>query len=87
MEANDDENDWVEAAMAFYEHCRFSKEAGVLICIGGQPGIDTGGARRQFFFVVLSSLDVTEKKRVIYQWRVDALKDKELREKYQEALN
>ena len=26
------------------------------------------------------------KKRVIYQWRVDALKDKELREKYQEAL-
>ena len=25
------------------------------------------------------------KKRVIYQWRVDALKDKELREKYQEA--
>ena len=26
------------------------------------------------------------KKRVIYQWRVDALKDKKLREKYQEAL-
>ena len=26
------------------------------------------------------------KKRVIYQWRVDALRDKELREKYQEAL-
>ena len=26
------------------------------------------------------------KKRVIYQWRVDALRDKELQEKYQEAL-
>ena len=29
---------------------------------------------------------MTKKNRVIYQWRVDALKDKELREKYQEAL-
>ena len=28
----------------------------------------------------------SKRKSVIYQWRVDRLKDKELREKYQEAL-
>ena len=51
LEEEDDEQDWVDAALAFYKQAKFNKQAYVRISIRGQPGIDTGGIRRQFFNV------------------------------------
>ena len=56
LDADDDDLDWVEAALAFYKQSKFIKEAQVRVSIRGQPGIDTGGVRRQFFSVVFSKL-------------------------------
>lgn len=56
LEEEDDEQDWVDAALAFYKQAKFNKQAYVCISIRGQPGIDTGGIRRQFFSVVFSML-------------------------------
>ena len=56
LDKEDDEQDWVDAALAFYKQAKFSKQAYVRISIRGQPGIDTGGVRRQFFSVVFSML-------------------------------
>ena len=56
LDADDDEDDWVEAAVCFYKHSKFDKCAPVRISIRGQPAIDTGGVRRQFFSVVFSKL-------------------------------
>lgn len=56
LELNDDEDDWVDAALSFYKHGRFVKDAGVRILIRGQPAVDTGGVRKQFFSVVFQRL-------------------------------
>ena len=56
LDVDDDDLDWVEAALAFYKQSKFIKEAQVRISIRGQPGIDTGGVRRQFFSVVFSNI-------------------------------
>ena len=50
LDIDDSDQDWVEAALAFYKQNKFNKQARVRITIRGQPGIDTGGVRRQFFF-------------------------------------
>ena len=56
MHADDDDDDWMEAAFTFYKNKRFDKTAGVRISIRGQPAVDTGGIRRQFFSVVFRKL-------------------------------
>jgi len=48
--------DWAEATLAFYKQGRFDKAAGMRVCIHGQPTIDAGGVRRQFFAVVFAEL-------------------------------
>ena len=42
--------------MAFYKSHKFNREAEVRVYIRGQPGVDTGGIRRQFFSVVFKCL-------------------------------
>ena len=44
------------AALALYKQSRFNAHAGLQVSIRGQPGIDTGGVRRQFFSGVLTKL-------------------------------
>ena len=56
VDADDDEDEWTEAAIAFYKQKKFNKSAGVRISIRGQPAVDVGGVRRQFFFSVLCNL-------------------------------
>ena len=56
LDVDDNDLDWVEAALAFYKQAKFNKQAYVRVSIRGQPGIDTGGVRRQFFSVVFTKL-------------------------------
>ena len=56
LDSSDDDNDWMEAALAFYKCKTFDKKASVRIAIHGQPAVDTGGIRRQFFCVVFQKL-------------------------------
>ena len=56
LEADDDEEDWVAAALAFYKQSKFDTHAALRVSIRGQPAIDAGGVRRQFFSVVFSLL-------------------------------
>ena len=53
---DDDDDDWMEAAFMFYKNRGFDKKAGIRISIRGQPAVDTGGIRRQFFSVVFRKL-------------------------------
>lgn len=41
--------DWTESALTFYKSSRFNKSAEVMLSIKGDPGIDAGGIRRDFF--------------------------------------
>ena len=61
LEADDNDDDWVSAAFAHYKSHQFDPKAEVRICIRGQPAIDTGGVRRQFFEVVFKTLAHSEK--------------------------
>ena len=56
LDVDDDADDWTEAAVAFYKNSKFNRSAGVRISIRGQPAVDVGGVRRQFFFTVLTNL-------------------------------
>ena len=60
LQRSDGVEDWAEAALAFYKQGRFDKAAGIHVCIHGQPAIDAGGVRRQFFAVVFAELAQTE---------------------------
>ena len=50
----DDVDDWFNIAIAFYKRS-FCSNTSVSTSISGQPGIDTGGIRRQFFSTVFHS--------------------------------
>ena len=56
VDVDDDADDWTEAAVAFYKNSKFNRHAGVRVSIRGQPAVDVGGVRRQFFFTVLQNL-------------------------------
>ena len=56
IEVDADEEEMVGAALAYYKQERFNKEAAVRINMRRQPGIDTGGIRRQFFPLFLEIL-------------------------------
>ena len=56
LESDNLDEDWLAAALAFYKHNKFDKHASLRITIHGQPGIDTGDVRRQFFSVVFAQL-------------------------------
>ena len=56
LDADDDESEWVEATLAFYKAKKYESDAEIRVVIRGQPGIDTGGLRRQVFSVVLRAL-------------------------------
>ena len=51
-----DDEEIVGAALACYKHDRFNKAAYVKVSMRHQPGIDTGGVRRQFFAIVFSDI-------------------------------
>ena len=51
-----DDDDWTEAAVAFYKNSKFNRHAGVRVNIRGQPVVDVGGVHRQFFFTLLQNL-------------------------------
>ena len=56
VDADADDEEMVGAALSYYKHDRFNKAAYVRISMKHQPGIDTGGIRRQFFSVVFSDI-------------------------------
>ena len=56
VDVDADDEEMVGAALAYYKHGHFNKEAPVRISMRRQPGIDTGGLRRQFFSVVLGDI-------------------------------
>ena len=56
VDAEADDEEMVGAALAYYKHDRFNKAAYVRISMKRQPGIDTGGIRRQFFAIVFSEI-------------------------------
>ncbi len=60
VNADDEEDEWVEAALAFYKASKFEKDAQLRVLVRGQPGIDTGGVRRQFLSVVLQQLALSD---------------------------
>ena len=56
LSVDDDEEDWVEAAFCFYKQSKLNKSASVPISVRGQPAVDTGGLRRQFFSVIFNQM-------------------------------
>ncbi len=60
VDADDEEGEWVDAAVSFYKASKFDKEGQLRVYIRGQPGVDTGGLRRQFFSVVFETLATSE---------------------------
>ena len=50
LQRDDNAEDWTEAALA-------NKTAGMCVCIYGQPAIDAGGVRRQFFASCLAQTE------------------------------
>ena len=56
VDAEADDEEMVGAALAYYKYDHFSKAAYVRISMKHQPGIDTGGIRRQFFAIVFSDI-------------------------------
>jgi hypothetical protein len=55
VHSDDDADDWMDAAISFYKK-GFDKNSYVMLRMTGQPGVDTGGIRRQFFSVVFSEI-------------------------------
>ena len=53
LDDEDEYEDWLTAALAFYKYSKFDKHAAVRITIHGQTA---GGVRRQFFFIVFTQL-------------------------------
>ena len=64
LDGDDDIDDWVSAAMAYYKSPQFDRHAELRISLRGQPAVDTGGVRRQFFTSVLEHLALSEKCRL-----------------------
>lgn len=50
IEGDDEADEWVDAAISFYKAGKFDPQAQLRVYMRGQPGVDTGGLRRQFFF-------------------------------------
>ena len=46
----------MSSAVAFYKASKFDKDGQLRLYMRGQPGVDTGGIRRQFFSVVFNKL-------------------------------
>ena len=56
VDKDDEGDDLVAAALVFYEDSKFVKNAPVRISMHHQPGIDTGGLRRQVFSEVFDNI-------------------------------
>ena len=56
VDKNDEGDDLVGAALAFYKDSKFARNAPVRISIGHQPAIDTGGLRRQVLSEVFENI-------------------------------
>ena len=59
VDKDDEGDDLVAAALAFYKDSKFVKNAPVRISMGHQPGIDTGGLRRQVFSEVFENIAIS----------------------------
>ena len=60
IDVDADEEEMVGAALAYYKHGRFNKEASVRVSMRRQPGVDTGGVRRQFFSMVFGDIALSK---------------------------
>ena len=60
LDGDDEAEDWVHSAVSFYKFSKFNPNAQVRISIRKQPGVDTGGIRRQFFYIVFRELATSE---------------------------
>ena len=60
LDDDDEPEDWVHSAVSFYKFSKFNPNAQVHISIRKQPGIDTGGIRCQFFYIVFRELATSE---------------------------
>ena len=60
IDVDADEEEMVGAALAYYKHGRFDKEASVRVSMRRQPGVDTGGVRRQFFSMVFRDIALSK---------------------------
>lgn len=64
VDAEADDEEMVGTALAYYKNDRFNKAAYVKIIMKRQPGIDTGGVRRQFLSIVLSDIALSRSVKV-----------------------
>ena len=64
VDAEADDEEMVGTASAYYKNDRFNKAAYVKISMKRQPGIDTGGIRRQFFSTVLADIALSRSVKV-----------------------
>ena len=60
LDVDDEPEDWVHSAVSFYKSEKFNRNAQLRVSIRKQPGIDTGGIRRQFFYIVFRELAVSQ---------------------------
>lgn len=60
LDRDDEPEDWVHSAVSFYKSDKFNRNAQLRLSIRKQPGIDTGGIRRQFFYVVFRELAISQ---------------------------
>ena len=60
IDVDADEEEMVGAALAYYKHGHFNKEASVRVSMRRQPGVDTGGVRRQFFSTVFGDIAMSK---------------------------
>ena len=56
VDVDADEEEMMGAALAYYKHGRFNKEASVRVGMRRQRGVDTGGVCRQFFSMVFGDI-------------------------------
>ena len=56
VDKDDEGDELVSAVLSFYKDSKFIKNAHVRISMGHQPGIDTGGLRRQVFSEVFENI-------------------------------
>jgi hypothetical protein len=60
LDPDDDQDDWVSAAVTYYKSSQFDRHSEVRISLRGQPAVDTGGVRRQFFDTIFERITTSE---------------------------
>lgn len=64
LDPDDDHDDWVRAAVTYYKGTQFDRHSEVRISLRGQPAVDTGGVRRQFFSTIFERIASSDMYRI-----------------------